>query len=63
MTQQTLSLAYSSPQAYALSDRPHPSADLLQETKILFNHQGSDAELVRQIAIAVQAINTLNPKH
>jgi hypothetical protein len=33
---------------------------LLEETKILFNHQGSDSELVRQIAIAVQAINTLS---
>jgi hypothetical protein len=56
MTQQTL------PQAYYPSDRLHPSGELLKETKILFNHQGSDAELVRQIAIAVQAINALNPK-
>ena len=56
MTQQTLTLAYAS------SDRLHPSGELLKETKILFNHQGSDAELVQQIAIAVQAISTLNPK-
>jgi hypothetical protein len=64
MTQQTL------PQVYAYSDpcgiceaaRLHPSGELLKETKILFNHQGSDAELVQQIAIAVQAINTLNSK-
>jgi hypothetical protein len=56
MTQQTLT------QAYGSSDRLHTSGELLKETKILFNHQGSDAELVQQIAIAVQAINTLNPK-
>jgi len=56
MTQQTLPLAYAS------SDRPHSSGELLKETKILFNHQGSDAELVEQIAIVVQAISTLNPK-
>ncbi|MCY7283741.1 MAG: hypothetical protein LH679_09915 [Cyanobacteria bacterium CAN_BIN43] len=56
MTQQTLPLAYAS------SDRLHSSGELLKETKILFNHQGSDAELVQQIAIAVQAISTLNPK-
>jgi hypothetical protein len=36
-----------------------PSGELLKETKLLFNHQGSDAELVKQIAIAVQAISTL----
>ncbi|MBW4515001.1 MAG: hypothetical protein KME11_07235 [Timaviella obliquedivisa GSE-PSE-MK23-08B] len=56
MTQQTLS------QPYYCSDRLHGHSELLKETKILFNHQGSDAELVQQIAIAVQAINTLNPK-
>jgi hypothetical protein len=56
MTQQTL------PHAYYSSDRLHTSGELLEETKILFNHQGSDAELVRQIAIAVQVINTLNSK-
>ncbi len=60
MTQQTL------PQIHYSSDRPHNrlqnSGELLRETKILFNHRGSDAELVQQIAIAVQAINTLNPK-
>jgi hypothetical protein len=40
---------------------PHSgSALLLEETKILFNHRGSDSELVRQIAIAVQAINALS---
>ncbi len=56
MLQQTL------PQTHYSSDRPHTSGELLKETKILFNHQGSDADLVRQIAIAVQAISTLNPK-
>lgn len=50
------------PQAYVSSDRLHTSSELLEETKILFNHQGSDAELVRQIAIAVRAISTLNSK-
>ena len=56
MTQQTLS------QIHYSSDRLPINGELLKETKILFNHQGSDAELVQQIAIAVQAINTLNPK-
>lgn len=56
MTQQTL------PQAYYSSNRLSSRGELLKETKILFNHQGSDAELVRQIAIAVQAISTLDPK-
>lgn len=49
-------------QAHFSSDRLPTSGELLKETKILFNHQGSDAELVRQIAIAVRAISTLNPK-
>jgi hypothetical protein len=40
---------------------PHSGSTLLlEETKILFNHRGSDSELVRQIAIAVQAINALS---
>ncbi len=56
MTQQTLL------QAYTSNDRLHPSGELLKKTKILFNHQGSDAELVQQIAIAVRAISTLHPK-
>jgi hypothetical protein len=36
---------------------------LVEQTKILFNHQGSDSELMKQIAIAVQAINTLNDRN
>jgi hypothetical protein len=39
-----------------------PSSALVEETKILFNHQGSDSELMQQITIAIQAINTLNEK-
>jgi hypothetical protein len=38
------------------------STTLLEETKILFNHQGSDSELMKQIAIAIQTVNALNEK-
>jgi hypothetical protein len=47
-------------QTYGYSSDRLSTGELLKETKILFNHQGSDAELVKQIAIAVQAISTLN---
>jgi hypothetical protein len=46
-------------QTYGYSSDRLSTGELLKETKILFNHQGSDAELVRQIAIAVQAISAL----
>jgi hypothetical protein len=47
-------------QTYGYSSDRLSTGELLKETKLLFNHQGSDAELVKQIAIAVQAISTLN---
>jgi hypothetical protein len=46
----------------SMSSYHSPSSALVEETKILFNHQGSDSELMQQIAIAIQAINTLNEK-
>jgi hypothetical protein len=44
---------------YGYSSDRLSTGELLKETKLLFNHQGSDAELVKQIAIAVQAISAL----
>ncbi|MCU0569331.1 MAG: hypothetical protein MUF49_22495 [Oculatellaceae cyanobacterium Prado106] len=44
------------------NDTSSPQVEIVEETKLLFNHQGSDRELVKQIAIAIHAIRDLTAK-
>lgn len=52
-------LKQSNPFSNGIAEAHYPSSDLLEQTRQLFHHQGSDAELVEVIHQAINAIQEL----